>query len=390
MYLDVIKKITIQKERIIKEFTRIGICPSQKIIEEKITQVDSYLALFKHHDKVSGDNFNVNEYNAAIEAIYEDLKILYEILVKHLEDEYKSQQGFISSHLSQLESLTEMYYKQALHESSSTTIGHSILFKNSGFTIDTEDSKTFIDFGELAIKECAEIACLANIHNCDHDNIIFEFRNIDTDEIFLAAAYNKYNETLKFPGEKKINTYEIKFDENQKVNGPVLMNIDTEIDVNNKYIILAGKEHIQFNDNILRVPSQLTEYRFLEKGHINFYVIGGKSAAFKFNKKPLSANFTIDDDKVKNLSHIHHFFIEAPEDFQFSVEIDKGDIYATKEKGIVNGDKLFYIGNNDVKNFYILEEKDGPKHIWNSRLKIIDNNEDVLELESIIIKEVAN
>lgn len=388
MYQDVIKKIEFQKERIVKDFIRNGVCPSPKIIEEKVAQIDNYLSIFKHYNKVSGEHFDVDEYNAGLMAVYNDLRILYELLIDTLEKEYATQQNYINSHLMQLESLARMYYNQALYESSSTTLGKSLLFLNSGFTIETEDSATFIDLGEVAIKECSKVACLANINNCDHDNIIFEFKNKETGEFLQTAAYNKYGEALKFPGKKTMNNYKIQLEEGQKVDESILMNIGAEIDVENSYSILAGKNSIQFNSEILKVPSQLTEHRFFEKGHINFYVVGGNSASFKFNQKPLSANFILDEDRVKGLDYIHHFFIEAPEDFQFSVEIDTGEIYATHEKGIVNEDKLFYIGNTNVKDFFVIEEKEGIKGLWSSRLKIVDNEEDTLEIESIVMKEV--
>lgn len=391
-YLDIEKKIIYHKEQILNEFVRKGIYPTNSLIQTRVNSINKYLSIFKHYNVASGSNFDTDEYNKAIELIYVDLKILYDILYELTIKEYYNLQNYISSYINELQSTVETYAARADFENNSTTFGETLLFKNNNFTIENNNSTTIVNLDDIEIEEGSSIACLANINNVNEDNLLFHFEK--DGDVIEVSPYNYSNQALVIPGTKKITNYEYQLPDNQVTKGNILMNIDSEIDIKNKYAILGGKNKIFINKPnsnnfaIEDTPTSLGAYMFTEHSYINFYVINGNSISFKFNKKPLATNFPTEEQKITNLNNIHHFFIECDADFSFEIELDKGDIYAVKEPGIINNNKLYYTGTNIINDFNIIEAAAGDKKTYKASLKIYNNNNDDLDIESIIIKKL--
>lgn len=396
-YSDVIKKFNYYKEKILKEFIQNGIYPDNSLINNKLKNIDMYLSIFNHNKIMPGDKFNTEEYNEYIKLIYCDFKILFELLQELQIQEFHKQQDFISSYTNELYSIVNTYKKRADFENSSTSLGKTLLFQDSCFKVNNDNSTTIIDLEDIKIKNASSIACIANINNIDADNLLFVFTDkSDTsgNTKYQIPPYNYSEELLIMPGKKNINVFNIDIPEEQKIVGPIILNINTTIDTNNKYTILGGKNKIFINykdENsykISNVPENLGSLILRNRTYINFYIVNGNSVSFKFNKKPISANFPLDEQKISSLDQIHHFFIECDKDFSFSIEIDKGEIYAIKEDGIVNNNKLYYTGSNIIRTFNIIEEKSGENKDYSVKLKIYNDNDNSFDIESIIIKEM--
>lgn len=393
-YLDVLEKISFHKEKILKEFIEKGIYPDNKLINSRLKSLNSHLCLFKNYNRVTGEYFDANEYNESLKLIFKDLNILMDVLYQLSVEEYHRQQDFINSYMNELSSIVDTYKKRANFENSSTTFGKTLLFKNNNFKIDNDNSTTLINLDSIEAEEGSSIACLANINNIDPENILFSFKDSENNKEYEVTPFNNTNETLLIPGEKNVDNYEFNIPEDQQINGPVIIDIQSNININNKYIILGGKDKIFLNHkdsndyDIQPAPTSLKSFVFDERTYINFYIVNGNSVAFKFNKKPLSANFPIEDGRITNLKSVHHFFIECEEGFSFEIELDKGNVFAIKEEGIVNNNKLFYTGTNLVKDFNIIEEKAGDLKKFDVQLKVFNNNNDNMDIESIIIKQI--
>lgn len=396
-YKDVVKKFNYYKESVLKEFVQNGIYPDNSLIESRLKSIDMYLSIFKHHKIMPGERFNPAEYNEYIKLIYSDLKILFELLYELQIEEYHKQQNFITSYINELYAVVDMYKKRAEYENASTTFGKTLLFQNSSFKISNDNSTSIIELEDLNITNASSISCIANINNVDPDNLLFVF--VDKSDItgntkYQITPFNYSGEILTMPGTKMITKTEIEMPEDQKITGPVVLDINEVIDTKNKYTVLGGKNKIFINYkdqnkyDINDIPTSMGSLIFSDKTYINFYVVGGNSVSFKFNKKPLAANFPTDEQRISNLKDIHHFFIECDKDFSFEIEIDKGDIYAVKEYGIINNDKLYYTGTNLIRDFNIIEEKVGELKEYSVQLKIYNDNDADFDIESIIIKQV--
>ena len=195
------------------------------------------------------------------------------------------------------------------------------------------------------------------------------------------------------PGELKRINYEYSLQDSQVITGPLLIDIDAEIDVKNKYTILGGKNNIFVNykdqDGFITEEKPLTidSLTFDDKAYINFYVLGGNSIAFKFNKKPIATNFPIDTQRVDGLDYIHHFFIECDKDFSFQFELDKGQVCAIKETGVISNNKLYYTGSDTIKDFTVIETTVGETNDYEIKVEAYNNNE-AIDIDSIIIKQI--
>lgn len=392
-YKDVNKKLEYYKKQILQEFVSKGIYPDNSLIESRLKNIDTYLSIFQNYNVVTGNLFNANEYNERLKLIYQDLSFLYELLYELTVLEYNKLQNFINSHLSELNSIVETYNKRAEYENSTTTLGKTLLFKNNSFSIENKDSMTIVNLGNVDISNGSTIACISNINNVSADDIVFKFKDVDKENWLVTSPYNYNNDLLTMPGELKKTIYEYELQETQKINGPLLLDIVSNVNIKNKYDILGGENKIFVNykddDGFIVEEKPLTaeSLSFDKKAYINFYVVDGNSISFRFNKKPIATNFPIDTQRIDDLNYIHHFFIECDKDFSFELELDKGKVYAIKETGIISDEKLYYAGSEQVSDFLIIETATGDKKSYEVVMEAHNSNEDI-DIESIIIKQL--
>lgn len=387
-YLDIANKFIYYKEKIINDFIKKGIYPDNKLINSKLKNIDLNLALFKNYNIKSGEKFNTNEYNENLKLIYLDLKYLYDILEKLAINEFNNLQMYINSYINELNTIVNTYKKKADYENNSTTLGETILFQDNNFTIDNEDSTTIIELDTISLKKGSEIACIANINNIDLDNVIFSFNNGE----FSCCPYNSSFQSFIVPGEKTINEYDYVLQQAASSNN-IIINIDAEINNKNDYNILCGKDLISITDkNNKYITQKITNdskvILFKEKSSINFYILNGDNVSFKFSKKPINCNFSLEDNTITNLKTIQNFHIEVDEDTTLEIELGKGNIYAISEAGIVNNNKLYYTGLNISNDYHIIETIPGEEVDYNLKLKILNDNNNSAEIQSIIIKNL--
>ena len=386
-YLDVEKKFFYYKEKLINEFTKKGIYPDNKLINKRLSSIDMNLSLFKNYNVKPGQYFDTDNYNESLKLIFNDIKILYEILEKISVDEYNNLQISINSYINELSSLAKTYEKKAQYENNSTSLGETILFQDNNFTITQEDSTSIITLNDITVEEGSEIACIANINNISLDNVIFEFSK----ETISASPYNGTHDTLTVPGNKIRKEYDYSI-ENSNGSSNIIMNIEADPDNKNTYDILSGlnKISVTSEDNncyLQELPNNSGVILFKEKSSINFYVLNGTYITFKFNKKPLSCNFSLEDTSITNLNYIHNFHIEVSEDTTLEIESNNGMIYAIREDGIINNKKLYYTGRNLSSDYHIIETVHGNEITMDAKVKILNCNDEI-DIDSIVIKKL--
>ena len=62
-YKDINKKLEYYKQQILKDLVGQGIYPNNSLIESKLKNIDTYLAIFQNYNVATGELFNANEYN---------------------------------------------------------------------------------------------------------------------------------------------------------------------------------------------------------------------------------------------------------------------------------------------------------------------------------------
>lgn len=391
MYKDIEKKLNYHKNKLIKEFINKGIFPSDNLIQSRINNIELRLAILEKPIIKEGSIFNTKEMNYAIEQIADDLNLLYEILYEVTEKEYNDLNRYVRTHLLELEELSDMYLKRAELESLTTALGKSIIFKHNDFIIDTKDGVSVIDIGQASIEDASKIACIANINNVAYEDVIFELYS--GDKTLSCNAYNYNHDTLITPGEKNRTLHEIKLKESQKITGLIELPLDLK-ELKDEYTTMAGKDKILYKkanvsgEIIEEKPVAINALSFKDHSYIDFYVVKGSGISFKFNKKPIAANFDINIAKIEKLDFIHHFFIECDENFSFDFELESGYVYAIKEKTLIDKDKIFYSGNIDVKEFLVVETENGSAKNYNISIEIQNSNITEDDIESVMIKKI--
>jgi transposase len=392
MYKDIEEKIKFYKQQTIQSFIKKGIYPDNKLIAEQLSNIDSTITILSHKNTTEGDYFDAKQYNKEIEAIYKDLEILYKILYELTITEFIEIKAFADSHLKDLENTSETYKAKAELEINSSSLGNTLLFKYGSFESTVKNNTKKINLGPLRLNQGSIISCIVNAHNVPAENIIF---NVEKgEEIIKANAFNYNGDQITIPGNINIETYVTTVPADKQNSGPVKMDIgDNKATLVNKYSIFAAKKHVLLRtyanqsqeiisfgaSNIIELPS---------RGYIDFYVIGGSSITFKFNKKPLSTNFPLDNYVVSNLNRIHHFVIEGDAGFALSFGIDKGECFAIKDNGVIMDDELYFSKIAGIKEFYVEQYTPGDIVIYDAYVTITDADES-LEVESIMVKELV-
>lgn len=398
MYRDIAAKIEAYKEQIINSFIKRGIYPTDDIISSKIEEIDTSLAYLKSDKMISGEYFNDVVFNNMIKSTYKDLELLYNLLFQISVKEFTTLKAFIDTHLDALEDTANKYRIKGEQEAATTALGTTIYFQHSGFNIIDQNNVTMIDLGNIEVNNGSRIACFINASEIEASNILFGFQKAGEDEPIYATPYNYNQDTLLMPGSLEMTSYATTIADDHIVNGPIEMNLGANgADSNNKYIILGGKGKIlvkrfagSTSEFVLERPTYLNMTSFNARSYIDFYVVGGNQISFRFNKKPISTNFATDNYVVTKLEHIHHFFIECDAGFAFDFELDKGDVYAVMENGVVSNKKVYFSRSVDVKDFLVEEYKTGNKQAYASFVKIINDDGFPIEVNSVTIKELLS
>lgn len=398
MYKDIATKISFHKERIIKEFIKKGIYPNDKLIAERMSSIDTGLSYLQPDKILPGEYFDVPAYNTMIDMLWRDLELLYKLLYEITIKEYTTLRSFVDTHLDELESIANKYKLKAEQEVNSTSLGKTILFKSDSFDLHTQNAVTVVDLGEVKVNKGSRVACYMNANNIEPEKIVFGFKQGESEPLYVSA-YNYNQDSIVIPGQLEMKSYTTTFPADQILSGPAQMNLgDNKASENNSYVILAGKNKMlvkkfdtRYSQIIQEVPTNLNMASFDKHSYIDFYVVGGSSITFRFNKKPISTNFPLDNYRVENLNHIHHFFIECEAGFSFDFELgDGGDVYAIKERGTINNEKLYFSRSIEVRDFLIEEYKVGQTTAYHAFVKVINDDGDPVDIESVMIKELLS
>lgn len=391
MYKDIELKTRYHKERIIQSFIKNGIYPDNKLIQIKLENIETRLSIFKNPNFKEGTYINANILNNAILEIYNDLRILYELLYEVTVKKYNNLSYYIESHMRELDATTEMYIKKANLESISTVISTPILFKHNNFIIDKTELSSIIQLGKADIKDNSSVICIADTNNIDHKNIAFKFINGET--ILNCNSYSNNHEMITFPGESNINEYLININSSQNINGLLELPATASNVEGSKFITMAGKDKILYKkanedgDIIEERPIVINSLNFDSHSYIDFYVVGGNNISFRFNKKPLATNFNVINNNIKNLNYIEHFFIECDQGFSFDFELDKGAIYAIKENTIIKNNSFYYSGIIPINDFMLIHYLPNESKEYVIEMHVANADITVDNINSIMIKK---
>jgi len=393
MYRDMAIKMKYHKEKIIQSFIDLGVFPTDERIQDLLDSIDLSTAYLNVEEAVPGKDFDTETYNAMFLSIYKDLELLYNLLFELAVKEYTLLTSFVDTHLDNLETTMNFYKEKAEQETNTTSLGNTILFKNHSFNTKVQNNITHIDLGTVSVHNNSRIASIFNANDIEGDKVIFSYTK--KNETLRATPYNYNYATIVIPGETNKKEYAFNLNKDQIIDGMIKMDINKTPSKDNVYTILGAKDKVlvkQFGEvtkyNIKNRPTKFDMLSFSEKSYIDFYTIGTTSITFRFNKKPVSTNFSLDNYIVSNLNYVHHFFIECDAGFSFDFDIDGGQIFALKETGLIIDNELYFPKNIEAREFKIIEYELGNKETYNVTVDIINDDGDQVDIKSIMIKEL--
>jgi hypothetical protein len=393
MYKDMLLKLIFHKEQIMKQFLKKGYFPKNDEINTALSQVDNRLALFKTYLFQPGELLNIKELNHGLEMIYKDLEFLYKILEEISIQEINKLNLYIETHMTYLEDLSKHFKQRAIEEINSTTLGTTLLFKSSNWDIETKDDSTIINLGDIELVQGSNIACFINANNVVNNSVKYSFTAHNDIYDFEALPYNYNNNIYKVPGDLDIKKHALKLDNNFIVSGAVNIPI-SNLNELNEYIVMGGKDLISVtykdtNQTVLYpFPYADTPFYANESCYITFYISDGKEVEYNFNKKPLHTNFSLQNGLIQIDSDVHKVFLDVDSGFVCNFSIKDGAAWASKEEGIINGDKIVYNGNPNLRDFEIREYVRKNKTKYDINVTIQSQDDIVPLIESIYIKEM--
>lgn len=392
MYRDMSEKLKYHKEKILKSLIKRGLYPTDAEIGTIIDSIDLSIAYLKVQEVKPAQEFDAKAHSAMISSIYEDLKLLYKLLYHFSIEEYATLNAFIDTHLDSLERDVRFYKNKSKEEISTTSLGETVMFESGDFNVKTFNNVTEISLGKIKLKNGSKIASIINAVDLNGEDVIFTFKN-EEDEL-RVSPYNYSQNFMRVPGEIEKKEY-LYITEKQQTGVSTKMEIDSEIDSKNKYLIMSGKDKI-FIKEYSNVTRNYTKYRptkfdmveFNSKTYIDFYTCGAKSITFRFNKKPVNTNFSMNNYVVSDLDNVHHFFIECDAGFSFDFDIEGGSVYAMKSEGVVYNGGLYFNKRTEEKDFLIYEYKTSNTTEYQAYVNIWNKNAFDLDIDNIMIKEL--
>lgn len=374
-YLDIIEKTTYYKERIMKSFLQKGMYPNKVTVQKKLDDLNVRLAIFRRKAVAGGNYFSADDFNAGMEAILDDLRILYRIALKLSIDEYNNLQSYIDSHLTELETFARHCERKSSFEINNSYLGETVYIQTYGFTIKRENSTAVISLGEVKAPRGSKVACLFDGQNIAPDNVLFKFGGK------YCSPYSLNKDTFTIPGEAAVNSYDYETAKNAVVSSSRLLKPEnlTAKDEND-YIIYAGKNELMFSP--ASSPASTIIHHFYEKklgqnvsfsegGRLEFRVIEGSYIHFSYSVKPTMQNFegtsfdTIDKKDQK-------IVIEFDKPFTIGFNTN-GKIYAVKRRGVTEKGSLIYPYYDKLNTFHIIEHSRGEMYTYSDVTVTISN-----------------
>ena len=398
-YKDMIEKLKFHKKYIINSFIKKGYYADNTEIQNKLSKVDSRIALFEAYASKPGSYMNVKELNYCFEMIAKDIEILYKVLQDILINDYASLKVNIEAALTELESKADYYKNRCIEEVNSSSLGTTLFFESGNWNIVEEDEVNIINLGNMNLIQGTQIACYAEINNIKSDNIIFHFENNDPEKSFYAVPFNYNNDSYTVPGEIEINNYELSMPVTSLVDDYIP--IVHEINFENRYKIagaLGGMSVTSKNTNetyLYKFANIDNAFVAEEDCFVEFYVVDGhkegpKVMEYSFTQAPISANFSLQNGEIPLDKDVVKISIECQKGLGMFFSVSSGSIYASFEDAIiVNKETLLYKGNWNIRDFVLREYV--RTNTSNYDVKVyIKTTEDIIEnIESIYIKDVT-
>ena len=138
-------------------------------------------------------------------SIYQDLLILYKLVFYFKLNRLENTKTYVETHLSELETLAEIYGRKNDLETGSTSVGKTLFFQGSGFNQNTRNYTTTLDLGQINVVPGSKIAFFISGRYFKPESVRFYMSD------FSCTPFTLNRDYIKIPGEPKHRRYKYSF-----------------------------------------------------------------------------------------------------------------------------------------------------------------------------------
>lgn len=386
-YKDVLLKTSYYKEIVIRELAKYGAKINDDNINERLNNIDKYLAIFSKKTRFPHEMFDANLFTKEMSEIHQDLKFLYELLYDLSVVEFEDIRAYVDAHLKEIDRKAKEYRARIDIETNSSFIGETIFYVDGPFPWFTKDNYLYTDLGIAAIRPGSKIALLVSGHNLSNKNIMVGLKTAE--EIDYIQPYNHGHDTFTTEGGSEVITYESNLNKDIVLDNTFDLTPEKiKLSDDNSYLAYAGKNKVLINqDRDRQHIGRDDDYSFYIEGNweVSFYIKNGTYAKFEFSRTISNKNF--DGVEIESIKRVHKVLIKDSGSFGFSVTTD-GTIYAEQKRVYVVDNKLMHYGGSLSNDFLIEEYKSKDPIKYELFLRIFSDSEEYPAVDSVAIKEL--
>lgn len=386
-YLDQIKKAEFFREQILKEYLKVGRGIDSETIDKHVKQLETRTAILSQISIEDGSDFDVEQINRTLFYLYNDLRILYEIIVEHKKNRFMLLKEELDFKLQSLETIANEYKNKAEFEYIYSSIGQTLLYKAGDYNIEKLSDQIIIDLGSIKVHECDKVFGMVGGTNFDSTRTIFTLEREDNGNQIIFVAYQNTNNATKIPGTREEAYYEYKSDTENILSDFRLSIPELLADEDNDYYILGSKNCITINEPGIKttIQTKLADEVAIPNAtaYTEFYIYKASYITFEFSEQPTEKNF--EGYEINAPDEIQRIMIKGNDGLKFNFETD-GILYASYKKGYVVNQDLFCEARRD-KDFFIVEKKIGKEVLYNAKVTISNINPDEINIDYIAIKQ---
>ena len=350
-YSDEIKKIEYYKQRIIDRYLQDNQIINNNRLQQYLDSIDMKISIFRQGFIENGEKMNLDKFNSQKADIYEDLRILYELIYEFAQNRLSKLEAKIKCSLENLNQTTQYFQNRTKLESLSV-YGNTLYYKTNGFSQIFNNGKVYIDIGSLSVPSGSYLVCLLDSNEIENSDVIFKF---DDDNQISDYMYNR--NYLKVPGNYKINTYN--YETEEAPTEAFEINVDNlNPDQDKKYNVFAGRNKIKIVDAANYVPSYIDKtsnigYQAETSQEISFYVYNASYISFSligdYDYKSFEGN------EITSPKQRQKILLKVKPGFTFDFVTD-GEVYADKGSTYIEDEKLYSVQSFSNISDYMIEE----------------------------------
>lgn len=354
MYIDQEKKVEYYKKLIIDTITKTGSYPAPSLVQDRLSDIDASLSIYRTNIKSSGDTFDTEEYNNALNNIYNDLLILYRSVYELSVKEYNQLKTKVNMELQDLETTAQKCYRRSELETINT-FGKTLFFQASGFKQNYDNGVITIPIDSITTHEQATLACIVDgADTLPYDSMYFKIKDK------RVKPYNYNSDVYTVLGTSNVNTYSYTITSEKKSSTFAFAIDKFTPDSKASYKVLSGKDSFVFLDSSSYSPKLLAKQLNMSvninsKGIVTFYIYNAKNISFEFNKEPIAKNFETNTIASPDMIQKINLTLETGTVFNI---ITDGAMYAYYDIAFMSDDSVCGYRHDTISDYMLIETKE--------------------------------